>query len=88
MAVIHGIYPPVVDALVRSGRFSTVIAGHSHTPLVEREGDVLMVNPVSALQLRDRLCLLKGSYTGSDASWAGKIFRCPRELGYSNYFGQ
>jgi putative phosphoesterase len=58
VAVIHGIYPPVVDALVSSGRFSTVVTGHSHLPLVEREGDVLLVNPGEACGYLHGRCTL------------------------------
>ena len=47
-AVIHGIYAPVAEAIVDSGLFRTVITGHTHVPLVERKGDVLLVNPGEA----------------------------------------
>ncbi len=48
VAVIHGTYPALVDAVVGSGRFSTVVSGHSHMPVIERKGDVLWVNPGEA----------------------------------------
>ena len=48
MAVMHGTYPAVVEAVVSSGRFSTVICGHSHVPVVEHKRDVLLVNPGEA----------------------------------------
>jgi len=48
MAVIHGTYPSVVDAVVASARFPTVVSGHSHMPVIERKPDVLLVNPGEA----------------------------------------
>ncbi len=48
IAVMHGTYPAVVDAVARSARFDTVIFGHSHVPSVEQRGDVLLVNPGEA----------------------------------------
>ncbi len=47
-AVIHGTYPRVVEAIVSSGVFPTIVSGHSHVPLVERKGEVLLVNPGEA----------------------------------------
>jgi putative phosphoesterase len=46
--VIHGVYPPVLRAIVRSGEFPTIITGHTHIPLIEKQGDVLLVNPGEA----------------------------------------
>lgn len=47
-AVIHGTYPPVLRAIVRSGEFPTIITGHTHIPLIEKQEEVLLVNPGEA----------------------------------------
>ena len=46
--VIHGTYPPVLRAIVKSGEFPTIITGHTHVPTVEKQNDVLLVNPGEA----------------------------------------
>jgi putative phosphoesterase len=46
--VIHGTYPPVLRAITRSGEFPTIITGHTHIPLIEKQEGVLLVNPGEA----------------------------------------
>jgi putative phosphoesterase len=46
--VIHGTYPPVLKAIAVSGEFPTIITGHTHIPLIEKRGEVLLVNPGEA----------------------------------------
>ena len=48
IAVMHGTYPPVLEAVARSGDYPVIITGHTHVPRVEREKDVLLVNPGEA----------------------------------------
>jgi len=48
LAVMHGTHPQVVRAVAASGKFPVVIYGHSHIPLIEHIGDVLLVNPGEA----------------------------------------
>jgi putative phosphoesterase len=47
-AVIHGTYPTLVEALVKSQLFPIIITGHTHQSLVEHRDDVLLVNPGEA----------------------------------------
>jgi hypothetical protein len=48
MAVVHGTYPPVVEAIAESGRYPVLVYGHTHEPEVREIGDVLLVNPGEA----------------------------------------
>jgi putative phosphoesterase len=48
IAVYHGTYGPVLSSLVKSGNYHLVVAGHTHTPEVIRDGRTLMVNPGEA----------------------------------------
>ncbi|MEM2910827.1 MAG: metallophosphoesterase [Nitrososphaerota archaeon] len=45
IAVIHGEYPELVDALVRSGMYDVVIHGHTHKRRCERFNGTLILNP-------------------------------------------
>lgn len=44
-AVYHGSEPVIAEALIGCGRFDIVALGHSHTPLIEKRGRTLVVNP-------------------------------------------
>jgi putative phosphoesterase len=44
-AVYHGSEPVIAEALIGCGRYDIVALGHSHTPLIERRGRTLVVNP-------------------------------------------
>ncbi|MCX6695602.1 MAG: YfcE family phosphodiesterase, partial [Candidatus Altiarchaeota archaeon] len=45
MVVYHGHNPSILDALVKSGKYDIVIAGHTHTPEITLDGKTLLVNP-------------------------------------------
>ncbi|MCS7136647.1 MAG: metallophosphoesterase [Nitrososphaerota archaeon] len=45
VAVIHGEYPELVEALVRSGMYDVVIHGHTHKRRCERFNGTLILNP-------------------------------------------
>jgi putative phosphoesterase len=43
--------PPLAKSLARSGDFDLVICGHTHVPLVDRQGPALVLNPGKAARL-------------------------------------
>ncbi len=45
VAVIHGEYPELVEALVKSGMYDVVIHGHTHKRRCERLSGTLILNP-------------------------------------------
>lgn len=45
IAVYHGHNPNILDALVKSGKYDIVIAGHTHTPETTVEGKTMLLNP-------------------------------------------
>ncbi|MBF0152316.1 MAG: metallophosphoesterase [Magnetococcales bacterium] len=48
MAVYHGTYPPLRDALIASGHYHYVVYGHTHQPENRRIGATLALNPGTA----------------------------------------
>ncbi len=48
IALIHGVYQPLVEALALSGRYRAVVRGHTHKPEAIRVGRTLIVNPGEA----------------------------------------
>lgn len=48
LAVYHGTYAPITEALRGSGKYDVVISGHTHTPVQRRVGETLAVNPGTA----------------------------------------
>jgi len=48
IAVTHGTYEAIVNALIYSGRYDVVIYGHTHRYRIERVGDTLVINPGEA----------------------------------------
>lgn len=60
-AVYHGTVGPVVDALVKSGKYDVVVTGHAHRPLIKDEDGTLLINPGEVcgyLEGKRTLCLL------------------------------
>jgi putative phosphoesterase len=45
IAVYHGQVAAILEALVKSGIYDIVIAGHTHTPETTVEGKTLLLNP-------------------------------------------
>lgn len=45
IAVNHGHYPEVLEALITSGRYNVVICGHTHERVNKKVGDTLVINP-------------------------------------------
>lgn len=48
MAVYHGTYQPITDALRSSGTYDIVISGHTHEPFRQQVGPTLALNPGTA----------------------------------------
>lgn len=48
IAVYHGTYQQITDALIRSGLYEVVISGHTHTVIHQFVGKTLHLNPGSA----------------------------------------
>ena len=44
IALLHGTHEEIVEALIKSGSFDTVVRGHNHRAEI-RKGDTLLVNP-------------------------------------------
>jgi len=44
-AVLHGTQEDIVSALVECGKYDFVLRGHTHTPLIEKKGKTILVNP-------------------------------------------
>ena len=45
IAVYHGDYEEIVNALVKCGDYDVVFHGHTHRPKVEKVGNVVSLNP-------------------------------------------
>ncbi|MBS7247581.1 MAG: metallophosphoesterase [Candidatus Jordarchaeales archaeon] len=45
IAVNHGHYPDVLEALITSGKYDVVICGHTHEQVNKKMGSTLVVNP-------------------------------------------
>lgn len=50
IAVFHGDYPEIVDALVTCGKYSAVFHGHTHLQVNEMIGNTLSLNPGSLMK--------------------------------------
>ncbi|RLF12886.1 MAG: YfcE family phosphodiesterase [Thermoprotei archaeon] len=48
IALIHGVYPQIVEALALSGKYNVVVHGHTHKRRAEKVGEALVVNPGEA----------------------------------------
>ena len=48
IALLHGVYPQIVEALALSGKYHVVVHGHTHAKRAERVGSALVVNPGEA----------------------------------------
>lgn len=48
IAVYHGTYPGITDALVNAGGYDVVVSGHTHEKVTETAGGTLWVNPGTA----------------------------------------
>jgi len=48
IALIHGVHPPIVEALALSGKYHVVVHGHTHLKRAEKVGGALVVNPGEA----------------------------------------
>jgi len=48
IALLHGVYPQIVEALALSGKYQVVVHGHTHIKRAERVGGTLVVNPGEA----------------------------------------
>lgn len=60
-AVYHGTIEPFLETLVESRSYDIVITGHTHSPLVSHQNNVLVVNPGEAcgyLTGKKTVCLL------------------------------
>lgn len=51
IAVFHGDYPGIVNALVLCGQYDAVFHGHTHIPVNEYVGNTLSFNPGSFLEM-------------------------------------
>ncbi|WXG40744.1 MAG: metallophosphoesterase [Candidatus Freyarchaeum deiterrae] len=47
IALTHGVWPEVVEALILSGKYDIVINGHSHEASIAKQNNVLVINPGS-----------------------------------------
>nr|MDO8080596.1 metallophosphoesterase [Candidatus Freyarchaeota archaeon] len=47
IALTHGEWPEVVEALILSGKYDVVINGHSHEASIRKQNNVLVINPGS-----------------------------------------
>lgn len=47
IAVTHGEWPELVEALILSGEYDVVVSGHSHEASIRKQNDVLVINPGS-----------------------------------------
>jgi uncharacterized protein len=50
IAVFHGDYPGLVDALVKCGKYDAVFHGHTHQRILETHGRTLSLNPGSLMR--------------------------------------
>ncbi len=50
IAVFHGDYPGIVDALVLCGKYDAVFHGHTHLRVNEKQGKTLSLNPGSLMK--------------------------------------
>lgn len=50
IAVFHGDYSGIVDALVTCGKYDLVLHGHTHQPVNARHGKTLSLNPGSLMK--------------------------------------
>lgn len=48
LAVYHGTYPPITEALTSCGNYDLVISGHTHETVCRESGSTLAVNPGTA----------------------------------------
>ncbi len=48
IAVYHGTYPAITDALRKADKYEVVVSGHTHTAVEEKFGDTLAINPGTA----------------------------------------
>jgi hypothetical protein len=53
LAVIHGDYFKLVEALTLSGQYDAVFYGHNHKPVIEQIGETLRVNPGAFINADD-----------------------------------
>ena len=44
-AIYHGAETAISEALAGCGKYDLVVLGHSHTPLVEKRGRTMVINP-------------------------------------------
>ncbi len=47
IALTHGEWPELVEALILSGEYDVVINGHSHEASIRKQNNVLVINPGS-----------------------------------------
>lgn len=48
IAVYHGTYPGITDALITCEKYDVVVSGHTHTRIEEKIGNTLAINPGTA----------------------------------------
>ena len=48
IAVYHGTYAEITDALIESGRYDVVITGHTHEMVYKESGKTIVINPGTA----------------------------------------
>lgn len=48
LAVYHGTYQPITDALIESGNYDIVISGHTHETVSKQAGNTLALNSGTA----------------------------------------
>jgi len=48
IALLHGLYPQIVEALALSGKYHVVVHGHTHLRRAEKMRSALVVNPGEA----------------------------------------
>lgn len=49
IAIFHGDYPQLVDALVTCGKYDAVFHGHTHQRVCKKQGETLSLNPGSLM---------------------------------------
>jgi putative phosphoesterase len=54
IAVYHGDYQEIVDALVKCGDYDVVLHGHNHKAMVEKVGKVVSLNPGTLMDFTNK----------------------------------
>ncbi|MBF0296326.1 MAG: YfcE family phosphodiesterase [Magnetococcales bacterium] len=58
IALYHGTYAPFLYSMIHSGKYRTVISGHTHKPVNRMEGETLVLNPGTSHGFRQRASVM------------------------------